>query len=132
MSTSALSQSSLLLLAYLAVLLALSYPLGRYITRVAASAPIRGWGWLAKVEHGLYRAGGIRPEAEMGWKHYALALLVFSTLGVLSSMRCSACRPWLPLNPQGMAGVSARFVVQHRRQLRHQHQLAGLRRRERR
>ncbi len=100
------SQALLLLLVYLAVLLALAWPLGRYLTRVAASAPIRGCGWLAKFEHGLYRAAGIRPEAEMGWKTYALALLAFSTLGALFTYGLQRLQLWLPLNPQGMAGVA--------------------------
>ena len=33
---------------------------------------------------------------------------------------------WLPLNPQGLANVAADPLVQHRRQLHHQHQLAVL------
>ena len=47
-----------------------------------------------------------------------------------SSTPCSALQGVLPLNPQGFGAVSAGLVVQHRGQLRHQHQLAGLRRRD--
>ena len=65
----------------------------------------------------------------MGWKPYAIALLVFNALGASSSTRCSACRAWLPLNPQQLRACQPGLLVQHRGELRHQHQLAGLRRR---
>ena len=45
------------------------------------------------------------------------------------STRCSASRAMLPLNPAELGAVSRRLVLEHRGELRHQHQLAGLRRR---
>ena len=46
------------------------------------------------------------------------------------SMRCCGCRVYLPLNPQGFGGVPRRSRLQHGDQLRHQHQLAVLWRRD--
>ena len=51
-------------------------------------------------------------------------------LGALVVYALQRFQALLPLNPQDMAAVSRRFGVQHRDELRHQHQLAGLRRRE--
>ena len=42
----------------------------------------------------------------MGWLHYALALLLFNTLGVLAVYALQRLQLWLPLNPQQMANVS--------------------------
>lgn len=72
------TQSLLLLAAFLVVLLALSYPLGVYLARVGEDKPIRGLGWLTNIEHMLYRLAGVAPGAGMGWKSYAIALLVAS------------------------------------------------------
>ncbi len=58
-------------------------------------------------------------------------MLAFSAGGLRRcSMPSCACRTCLPLNPQGFAGVAAGPRLQHRRQLRHQHQLAVLWRRD--
>jgi K+-transporting ATPase ATPase A chain len=59
--------------------------------------------WLERL---IYRAGGIRPTEEMGWKGYALAMLTFNFLGLLAVYFLQRAQGILPLNPQGMAGVS--------------------------
>ena len=43
----------------------------------------------------------------MGWKGYALALIVFNTLGALAVYLVQRIQVWLPLNPQALANVSA-------------------------
>ncbi len=43
---------------------------------------------------------------------------------------CSGCRSTCPFNPNGFPGIDPALVVQHGRQLRDQHELAELRRRE--
>ncbi|QRX83437.1 potassium-transporting ATPase subunit KdpA [Glaciimonas sp. PAMC28666] len=101
------SQSILLLAVFLVVLLLLSYPLAKLIVRVAGDEPIPGMGWLARCEHGLYRLAGMSPNEEMGWKSYALALLLFNTLGALVTYALQRVQVWLPLNPQHFANVSA-------------------------
>ena len=45
------TQSILLLLAFLAVLLVAAYPLGLYLAKVGNGQPVRGLGWLAGLEH---------------------------------------------------------------------------------
>ena len=91
---------------YVVVLLVLAKPLGAYMARVFEGRQLaldRALGWL---EHLIYRAGGIRRTEEMGWKTYALAMLAFNFLGLLAVYFLQRAQGILPLNPQGMAGVS--------------------------
>ncbi|WP_034294332.1 potassium-transporting ATPase subunit KdpA [Herbaspirillum sp. RV1423] len=90
---------------YLVVLLLLSVPLGWYIARVmeGKSSVNRLFGG---IENFFYRVCGIRADADMGWKQYALAMLLFNVLGMFFVYAMQRLQLWLPLNPQGMANVS--------------------------
>jgi K+-transporting ATPase ATPase A chain len=95
------------LLAYVVVLLALARPLGAYMARVYEGRRLaldRVLGWLERL---IYRAGGIRPGEEMGWQGYTLAMLAFNALGLVAVYLIQRAQGVLPLNPQGMAAVSA-------------------------
>jgi K+-transporting ATPase ATPase A chain len=91
---------------FFAILLALSWPLGILLTRVAEGGPVRGLGWLRRIESALYRAAGVKPEQGMGWKAYAAALLIFNAAGTLAVYLLQRVQAWLPLNPQGLGNVS--------------------------
>ena len=82
-----------------------------------------------RVERGFYRLAGVSPEKEQGWLAYTLAMLMFSALGFASLYAILRLQAYLPLNPQGFDGVPPGPRLQHRHQLPHQHQLAGLWRR---
>jgi K+-transporting ATPase ATPase A chain len=66
---------------YLAVLLALAYPLAIYVARIGNPAPIRGI--VGRFERVLYRSAGVDPAQDMPWTRYAVAVLLFNALGVL-------------------------------------------------
>ncbi|OHV98283.1 ATPase [Janthinobacterium lividum] len=100
------TQSILLLVAFLAVLLAAGYPLGLYMARVAGDGPVRGLGWLQKFEDLLYRWSGLPADKAMGWKSYAIALIVFNTVGAVFVYGLQRLQGFLPLNPQGLGAVS--------------------------
>nr|WP_314605515.1 potassium-transporting ATPase subunit KdpA [uncultured Janthinobacterium sp.] len=100
------TQSILLLVAFLAVLLAAGYPLGLYMAKVAGDAPVRGLGWLQKLENLLYRWSGLPADKAMGWKSYAIALIVFNTVGAIFVYGLQRLQGFLPLNPQGLGAVS--------------------------
>ncbi|MFJ7566166.1 potassium-transporting ATPase subunit KdpA [Herminiimonas sp. NPDC097707] len=100
------SQSIMYLLAFLAVLLALAYPLGLFMAKVGDGTAIRGFGWLLKIENALYRLAGLGAQTAMSWKSYAIALLVFNTLGALFVYAVQRLQSWLPLNPQAFGNVS--------------------------
>ncbi|MBK8752672.1 MAG: potassium-transporting ATPase subunit KdpA [Candidatus Competibacteraceae bacterium] len=96
----------LLLGIYLLVLLALVKPLGIYIAEVMAGRPILALRLGGPIESAIYRLCGVRKDEEMGWLHYALALLLFNGLGVLAVYALQRFQLWLPLNPQQFANVS--------------------------
>ena len=100
------TQSTLLLAAFLLVLLVLAYPMGIFLAKVGDGTSIRGLGWLARFEHALYRIAGVKAETGMSWKNYALALLVFNALGTLFVYGVQRLQAWLPLNPQAFGNVS--------------------------
>jgi len=92
-----------LLALYLVLLLALAWPLGRYLAALCAG---RLPAWMLRTEAALLRLGGQGSEASMRWTHYAYALLAFNLLGVLAVYAVQRLQGWLPLNPQGFAAVS--------------------------
>ena len=70
------------ILFYLAVLTALTPPLGAYIARVYEGKRI--WGLsrvVGPVERGTYRVLRIDPSREQDWRSYAGSVLVFSVVG---------------------------------------------------
>jgi len=100
-------QGLLQLAVYVVVLLALAWPLGVYMARVFdGPAP-----WLVRVlgplERGIYRVCGVRPDEQMGWKRYAVAMLAFQVFGFLVVYALQRLQGWLPLNPQGFGPVDA-------------------------
>ncbi|GCE12771.1 potassium-transporting ATPase subunit KdpA [Tengunoibacter tsumagoiensis] len=70
-------------LIYLVLLLAITRPLGLYMTKVFAGE--RTWlsPVLVPVEKVFYRLSGIDPEEEQKWTGYVISMLVFSLAGML-------------------------------------------------
>jgi len=91
---------------FLFVLLVLVKPVGSYMVLVFAEAPNRVTRFGGRIERVLYRLCGIRADEEMGWKRYALAMLLFNVLGVLAVYALQRVQQWLPLNPQHFGAVS--------------------------
>jgi len=99
-------QSLGLLALYLAAALLCVKPLGLYIANVMEGRPIWPARMGARLEALIYRLCGIDPAAEMGWKRYAIALLVFNALGALLVYALQRLQYWLPLNPEHFTAVS--------------------------
>jgi len=104
-------QSFILLAVFLLVLLALAYPLGVVLTRVGQGGAVPGMRWLHKFEQLLYRASGVETRdgvaVGQGWKSYAVALLLFNTIGAVAVYALQRVQQWLPLNPQALPNISA-------------------------
>jgi len=98
MSTTAWLQ----LAVFLALLLALAWPLARAIDAVMAGRFALG----RRIEAPLWRLAGVQPERESGWLRYLLGLLVFNGLGVLAVYALQRLQQHLPLNPQGFGAVT--------------------------
>ena len=101
------SASLALIAVYLAVALLCVKPVGLYISHVMEGRPIWPLRIGAPAERLIYRLCGVDPAAEMGWKKYAIALVLFNCLGALATYLLQRVQLWLPLNPQQFANVSA-------------------------
>ena len=91
---------------YLAILLLLVKPLGWYMARVYELQPVGLDRVLEPVERLLYRVSGVEPAAEMGWKTYAVAMLLFNALGFALLYALLRVQGWLPLNPMHLPSVT--------------------------
>jgi potassium-transporting ATPase potassium-binding subunit len=87
---------------YLAVLLLLVKPLGWYMAHVYDNQSVGIARVLGPVERLLYRMSGVQPDAEMNWKTYAGAMLLFNCLGFLFVYALLRLQARLPLNPEGL------------------------------
>ena len=96
---------------FLAVLLALVKPVGHYMTLVFADEPNRVTRFGARAEHLLYRLSGIRADEDMGWKRYAIAMLVFNVAGLAIVYILQRTQQWLPLNPQHFGAITPDSAV---------------------
>ncbi|MBF0620109.1 MAG: potassium-transporting ATPase subunit KdpA [Candidatus Omnitrophica bacterium] len=91
---------------YLLVLLLVVKPLGIYMGKVYEGIPVGLNQWLAPFENWLYRVSGVKTGQGMGWKEYAVALLLFNILGLVVVYVIQRLQSLLPLNPMAMAAVS--------------------------
>ena len=95
-----------LLVLFLAVVTLLALPLGSLLAAVGGAGKVPGLGWLGPLERLCYRAAGVDPAQGMGWKSYALGLLLFNGLGALLVYAVQRLQAVLPLNPQGLGAVA--------------------------
>jgi K+-transporting ATPase ATPase A chain len=94
---------------YIAVLLLLAKPLGWYMAQVYEGSPSRLDRVLGPLERLIYRLCGVRAdraEAEMHWRTYAIAMLLFNLLGLLAVYALQRLQDGLPLNPQGLGAMT--------------------------
>jgi len=109
-TTELMTQFLPLLALFLVVLLALAWPLGALLARIGAAdvtpGAVAGLGWVGGIERALLRAAGPAVGTAQTWKAYALALIAFNAVGVVFVYGLQRLQGWLPLNPEGMAGVS--------------------------
>ena len=89
---------------YFVVLIALVKPLGLYMARVYEGQPVFLDRVLGPVERLIYRLCGVRPDEEMRWTTYAIAVLAlqrgqpavrlrFAAPAGLASAQSAAVRP---------------------------------------
>jgi len=92
---------------YLLVLVALTKPMGLYLTRVLNP---EGRTWLdpivGPVERTLYRTLGIAAKEEQDWKGYSFSLIAFSLVSMLFTYLILRVQGCLPLNPQHFGPVA--------------------------
>lgn len=93
------------ILLFLAVVVAITKPLGLFMTRVFTGERTILHPVLRPVERLIYKLTGVREEREMRWTEYAVAMLMFSLVSMLALFLIQRWQGVLPLNPQGLAGV---------------------------
>jgi K+-transporting ATPase ATPase A chain len=98
--------SILQLVLYFGVLLLLAKPLGVYMARVYEGESCGLDRLLGPAERIFYRLCGMRPDKEMDWKKYAVAVLLFNGAGMLALYLLQRVQGMLPLNPQEFSAVS--------------------------
>lgn len=91
---------------FLGVLLVLIKPVGAYMAMAFADTPNGVNRVGGKLEHLLYRIAGVRSDEQMGWRRYAIAMLVFNMLGLFAVYALQRVQQWLPLNPQHFDALS--------------------------
>jgi potassium-transporting ATPase potassium-binding subunit len=99
-------ESAALIAVFLLVVLVCTKPLGLYIANVVEGRSIWPLRLGAPIERLFYRASGVDVSREMGWKEYAVALLLFNTFGLVVAYALQRLQAWLPLNPQQFAAVT--------------------------
>ena len=91
---------------FLVVVLALGWPLGRYLAAVMRGEPMRSdvlFGW---IERPIYALLGTRPEVGMSWRGYAGAFLLSNLFLAITVWIIFMTQAWLPLNPDGIPNMS--------------------------
>jgi K+-transporting ATPase ATPase A chain len=91
---------------YLVVLLALAKPLGGFMARVYTGQPSALDRVFGPLERLIYRLCGVHAEEEMGWKTYAIAMLLFNLFGFLAGYALQRLQGVLPFNPQSFGAVT--------------------------
>ena len=92
---------------FMVVLLVLAKPLGSYMAKVYQGERTFLDRVLSPIERFIYRISGVDPKEEMDWKVYAIAMLTFNLLGLFFVYALQRLQGILPLNPRGLAAVSA-------------------------
>jgi K+-transporting ATPase ATPase A chain len=90
---------------YMVLLLGLVKPLGSYMARVYQGERTFLDPLMRPVERLLYRVTGVGAD-EMDWKSYALAMLLFTALGIVTLYALQRLQGLLPINPQGLGAIS--------------------------
>ncbi len=92
----------IILLLFFLVVLVLAKPVGIFIARVF-QGEIR---FARPLENLIYRLAGIDPAVELGWKSYAISMILFNLLGIIVLFFILLFQGLLPLNPQGFSGFA--------------------------
>lgn len=90
---------------FIVLLTVLALPMGRYIAKVFSREKTFMDPLVRPIEKMIYRLTGTNAEQEMGWKQYAISLLIFNAWGILFLFLLQLLQGHLPLNPQGFGAV---------------------------
>jgi K+-transporting ATPase ATPase A chain len=98
-------QGWILIAVFLGILLALTKPMGLWLFALYEGRATPLHKVLGPVERGFYRLAGIDPNEEMGWRRYAVHMLLFNVALAVFTYAILRTQAFLPLNAPGMANV---------------------------
>ncbi len=96
---------------FMALILLLAKPMGSYLTLVFERRKTYLDPVLGPCERLLYRLTRVRPDEEMRWSEYAVAMLVFSAATMLLTYVVERLQAHLPFNPQHLANVEPALAL---------------------
>jgi K+-transporting ATPase ATPase A chain len=88
------------------VVIAITKPLGVFITRIFSGEKTFLDPILRPVEKLIYRTIGVDERHEMQWTEYAVAMLLYSGVSMALLYLIERTQHWLPLNPQKLPNVA--------------------------
>jgi K+-transporting ATPase ATPase A chain len=91
---------------FLAVLLLLAWPLGKYMAKVFSLERTIFDPVGRPLERLIYRLTGVDAAREMNWREYAAAVLAFNVAGAAAVFLIEILQGMLPFNPEAMANVA--------------------------
>ncbi|MEO5866895.1 MAG: potassium-transporting ATPase subunit KdpA, partial [Sphingomonas sp.] len=91
---------------FTAILWALAKPMGQWLFALYEGRRTPLHAVLGPVETGFYKLSGVDPDAEQGWRRYAVHMLVFNLALLLLTYFVLRFQAFLPLNPRGFAGLT--------------------------
>src|ERR1700733_15329539 len=94
------------ILFFLALILAVTKPLGVFMARVFSGERTFLDPALRPVERLLYRLTGVDEKHEMRWTEYATSMLLFSAVSMLLLYLIQRVQGFLPFNPQKFGAVN--------------------------
>ncbi len=99
-------QGWILILGFVAILLALTKPIGTWLFALYEGRRTPLHTVLGPVETGFYKLAGIDPNQQYGWRRYAVHMLLFNATLMAFTYAVLRLQGVLPGNPQGLAGLS--------------------------
>ena len=93
------------ILFFFALVLAVTKPLGIFMTHVFNRERTFMDPVLRPIERLMYRVTGVQEEREMGWIEYGISMLLFSVVSMLVLYLFQRAQLHLPWNPQKLAAV---------------------------
>jgi K+-transporting ATPase ATPase A chain len=99
------------ILVFLALIFAVTKPLGVFMARVFAREKTFLDPVLRPIERLLYRVTGVDETHEMRWTEYATTMLVFSAVSMLVLYLIERIQGSLPFNPQHFAAVTPEHLA---------------------
>src|SRR6202451_4413860 len=90
---------------YAVIIIALTKPLGGYMTRVFNGEKTLLLPLLRPIERFFYGISGVDEKEDQHWLVYAIAMLAFSMVGFLSLYGLQRLQALLPFNPQALPAV---------------------------